>query len=250
MKMLIAGVLLTASAGTAWTVNNWPTSQGYLNVVLLDVTDSLPIRPDSARLMMEFGWHGGDLHLPRELRVREIIEVPQGTVSTMQLQGCNIINQPSTWNGNTNEFIRSQQARAFEEDCENLFTSVYSKKIGRSQTALLEPLVEDLLYVQDHRGYICTVHIYSDAGQHEKGAIDFLEKQTLDSLAHQHRQIWASIRGSQDLIDLHGVRIFIVHHPRVAEIARFKAYVNFLRANLEPLGAEVVVTGDVERASY
>ena len=242
--LLILLVVLLSSAGIYHMTSAKQGPQGVLEVAVRDLTEHFAIEP-SLNLIQPYRKSFDRLHdVPHEFRFRDIIDVDQGPVSTVTMDGHNMLHRPETWNFNSNDWMRGNKVKDYNQEIKVAFQKVDRSQIGYENTSLLAPLVQELLYFQSKPNYLRALYLFSDLEQFQFQA-NFLDPNVQKQLRNSTSDYWEGITDAKKLSDLSGVSVYIIHQPKADENERFKLFSNFLRIHLEKLGATVTITGSL-----
>lgn len=210
---------------------------------LIDLTDNFLIQPERGDIEPRFGWD--ETKQERVTRIRSVINVTQGAVVELHLNGFSVPGQPDTWDAMSNELFRTQEIKKFELEVWNAIDSISGDTATYDMTSLLTPLVEELLTFQNNPKDDRVLVFYSDLNENNKG-LSFLQKGILTRLQINDTSLWDGITGVDKLTDLSGVTIHFIHRPLTGEAGEhYRIVSNYLRKRLESYGATVFVEGKV-----
>lgn len=236
--MLFIGALIYAAISTV------PYRPVYRASYLLDRTDTFELQPSTMRTEHQFSWH--QLKQERNVRIRKVTDVVSEDITIVTLPPFGDWRNPASWNMEDNEIFRESKIRKMEEALATTLSTLATEKTGYSHSAIMEPLIQELVYLQAYPHDDRELFIYSDLGQNTIKHNWITSKDTINRLAASDTTLWTTIEGVSDLTDLTGIRIHFIHRPQTAqedEVYRIRA--NYVKTQLTKLGATVSVHGGI-----
>lgn len=214
-----------------------------IEVKLLDMTDTFRLKPEPADI--EQGFSVSKRKQGRIARIKTVVDVEQGDLYLFELEPYQIPGQPETWNLSSNDIFRDEKIEAFEKGVWDTINRLYDDSIGYNQTALLAPMVEELIYLQDYNNDDRSLAVYSDLVEN-RNELSFLDNKTIALLQKDRLSVWESVSGVETLNDLSGIVVYFIHRPMSGEEAdRYRIISNYLKRRLESYGAKVIIQGKV-----
>lgn len=240
--LIFLGTFATAVGAFAIAVAlHSPTE--YYNVVLVDRTDTLRVKPDAKRIFSLLNWD--NTALARTFRVRTITDVDHGDVTEQHLDACNIPFEPKTWQINKNDFIRQGEVDAFNDSVRNTIRASVSGRTWYPRTSLWRALVEELIEMQKRPTAIRSIEVYSDLTEFDSESDFLLDKTALQRLKNDDPAIWQSIPGTSALHNLRDVHVTFTYMARDnTENLRYRRLSSYLERRLQSLGAIVSIQGN------
>lgn len=244
ISMAVLG--FTALSGLAFlAVDSMPERPQFRASYILDMTDSFRISESMVRPEHAFSWN--EIDQGRIVRMRRITDVIGEEVSIMELPTFRDLSRPETWHIDQNNFVREREVTAFDRQVDATLEEISNEPRGRDHSAVLEPLVEELAYLEHYPGDDRYVFLFSDLGQNSYSDNWVSSSDTIAMLAHDDPQPWEHIRGTAELKDLTGITVYIIHQSESSKRdAFFSIRAQYVKRRLVDLGATVVIQGSTQ----
>jgi len=235
---LLIGALMYAAISTA------PYRPVYRASYLLDRTDTFQLNPTAMRTEHQFSWNR--LKQERNVRIRKVTDVVSEDITILSLPPFGDFRNPASWDFADNEVFRENKVRKMEVELATTLARLATEQTGYHHSAIMEPLVDELIHLQAYPHDDRELFLYSDMGQNTISHNWIKREATTNQLAANDTTLWSVIEGVSDLTDLIGIRIHIIHRPKTAEedvVYRIRA--NYVKTQLTKLGAIVSIHGGV-----
>ncbi|MBI1289492.1 MAG: hypothetical protein GC178_18140 [Flavobacteriales bacterium] len=246
---IIVLVLTAIGVPTYLILCRTPHRPIYRASYLIDRTDTFGLEPISIVTENSFSWD--KLKEGRNIRIRKVSDVVNEDVSILTLETYRDWSNPSTWNFEDNELFRENRIRKFEEELTTTLNAIAIQRTGYGHTAVMEPLIQELLYLQQYPMDDRELFVYSDLGQNTPQDNWISHSVNHKGLEIDSPHLWTGIDGAYDLTDLSGIHVHLIHRPRNAEDdAEYRLRANYAKNRLTELGAEVYIHGAINHSGY
>jgi hypothetical protein len=241
----LGGVMLISLGILAYLIlSPAPYRPIYRATYLLDRTDIFQIDPGAIQTEQQFSWD--PLKQGREVRIRKVTDVVNEDITVMALPSYRDLRNPSSWNLEDNELFREHRIRKMEEQVADALSKVNDQQTGYDHSAVMEPLVDELIQLQHYSGDDRVLILFSDLGQHTPTDDWILNQKTINQIESDNPAPWSSIDRVGELTDLKGIRIHIVHRPTSAMADKaFRMRAQYVKAQLTERGATVNIHGAI-----
>ena len=221
----------------------------YRSTYLVDLTDSF--RVSEAVLIPEHAFSWNELNQGRIVRMRLISDVVGEQVSIMGLPAYRDLTRPETWRLESNGFKREKEVKAFDGSVNEALEELTDMPRGRDRTAVLEPLVQELIHLQEYPEDDRYVFVFSDLGENTWNRDNWVSSaDTITMLTADERALWEHIQGTSELADLSGITVYIIHQSESSKRdAFFSLRAQYVKRRLVELGANVIIQGNIRHIS-
>lgn len=246
--ILFIAVLLLALIGVPvfLIVSKAPQRPLYRASYLIDRTDTFELNPTRIITEEQFTWD--ELKQGRNVRVRKVTNVVGEDISVFPLPTYRDWGDPSTWNFEDNELFRESRIKKFEDDVSFTLKAFAGTRTGYAHSAVMEPLIQELLHLQDYPIDDREVFVYSDLGQNTVTDNWVTHHVNRYALKTDSPHLWTALEGSGELTDLSGIKVHLIHRPKTAnEDTEYRIRARYVKARLTELGAEVFIHGAINQ---
>lgn len=242
----LGGIMLVSLGVLAYLTlfTSSPYRPVYRETYLLDRTDSFQIDPGAIQTERQFSWSA--LKQGRDIRIRKVTDVVNEDITVLALSSYRDLRNPSSWNLEDNELFREHRIRKIEEQLADVLLSLNDEHTGYAYSAVMEPLVEELIHLQQFPKDDRVLILYSDLGQNTPKDDWIINKKTIKQIENDSLEPWSHLDRANELTDLKGVHIHIVHKPTSAMADEaFRMRARYVKARLTELGATVNIHGAI-----
>ena len=240
--ILIAGVLAYLN------LHNAPQRPVYRASLLLDRTDTFNITPTFIWSDEQFTWDA--FKQGREIRLRRVTDVVVEDLTVLPLPTFRDWGDPSTWALDDNNLFRKGRVKKMEADVSEELSKLTEQQTGYTHTAIMEPLIQELIHLQQFPKDDRYVYVYSDLGQNTPKDNWISDYDTKIKLQFNDKVVWKLLDGARELRDLSGITVHLIHRPKNAdEDQEYRLRANYIKARLTELGAEVLIHGAINQGA-
>lgn len=251
MKNVTTAVIGIAIIGAIiyLTVSTTPPPRPvYRASYLLDRTDSFPVVPTIIQSEDAFTWDA--IKQAREIRIRRMTDVVSEDVAIITLPVYRDMGDLTSFSLEDNDIFRRNRIRKLEEQLDSTLSDLTEQHTGYANSAIMEPIVQELVHLQQYPNDDRELYVFSDLGQNTLTDNWIGEGNTIQRIASDDTTVWSNIEGTDDLINLVGIHVHIIHRPATPLQDQFyRSRAKYLKARLTELGATVSIHGGINRKS-
>ena len=220
----------------------------YRASYLVDRTDTFALQPIRVLTDDPFSW--SELKQGRNIRIRKVSNVVGEDITVLSLPTYRDWSDPTTWNFEDNLVFRENRIRKFEEELTYTLNAFAGTRTGYEHSAVMEPLIQELLHLQNYPIDDREVFVYSDLGQNTVTDNWITHHVNRYALKTDSPHLWTALEGARELTDLSNINIHLIHRPKDAkEDAEYRIRANYVKARLKELGAEVHIHGAINQGN-
>ncbi|MCF8276181.1 MAG: hypothetical protein K9J17_05545 [Flavobacteriales bacterium] len=246
--VLSMAIILTAGVLAYLNLYNAPQRPVYRATLLLDRTDTFKIQQTFQFDEQEFSWDA--FKQGREVRLRRITDVAVEDLTVLTLPTFRDWGAPSTWALDDNELFRKSRVKKLEATVSEELSKLAEQQTGYDHSAVMEPLIQELIHLEKFPNDDRYVYVYSDLGQNTPRDNWISDFDTSVKLEFNDKVLWNRFDGARKLKNLSGIVVHLIHRPKDSnEDAAYRLRANYLRARLTELGAEVHIHGAINQGN-